>query len=109
MRYEDLDDTLKREPLWEPPAGFASKVIARTTLSYPRPAGAHRAAFDFLRSAQRAALSAACAYSGAWILWRVTPLLTDTLVANATPVAWTCTALSLLSATWFTRDRTGWI
>lgn len=110
MRYEDLEEALKRQPVWEPPAGFARAVVARAALSDLRPAAVHRpAAFDFLGAAQLAAASAACAYGSAWMLWRVTPLLTDTLVSNATPVAWTCATVSLLSAMWFTREKRGWI
>ena len=105
MRYEDLEDALKRQPLWEPPAGFARAVVARALDGkYPRPAIEYPI-LAFLRGAELAVASAALLYAGAWILWRVTPLLTGALVANETPVAWTCAALSLLSAMWFTRLR----
>lgn len=108
MRYEDLEETLKRQPLWEPPAGFARAVVARALAGhYPRVI--EYPILAFLRGSELAVVSAALLYAGAWTLWRVTPLLTGALVANDTPVAWTCAALSLLSAMWFTRDRLGWI
>lgn len=109
MRYEDLDEALKRQPPWEPPAGFARAVVARIQVrNHPQPAIEQRF-FDLLRGAELAVVCAAVVYSGAWILWRVTPLLTDTLVANALPVAWACAALSIFSAMWLTRDGRGWV
>jgi len=105
MRFEDLEEALKRQPLWEPPAGFARAVVARAQAGNdPRPAIEYPI-LAFLRGAELAVASAALLYAGAWILWRVTPPLAGVLVANAIPVAWTCAALSLLSAMWFTQLR----
>lgn len=109
MRYEDLDEALKRQPLWEPPAGFARAVVARIQVrNHPQPAIEQRF-FDLLRGAELAVVCAAVVSSGAWILWRVTPLLTDTLVANALPVAWACAIFSLAVAASLTPRARGWL
>jgi hypothetical protein len=105
MRYEDLEDALKRQPLWEPPAGFARAVVARALAGNdPRPAIEYPF-LALLRGAELAVASAALLYAGAWILWRLTPVVMEGLVANAMPVAWTCAALALLFAMWHARDR----
>jgi hypothetical protein len=109
MRYEDLDDTLKREPLWEPPAGFARAVVARALARNSPGRAIEYPVLDLLRGAELAVISAALAYAGTWTLWRLLPSVTEAIMANATPVAWTVAALSFLFAMWSTGDRRGWI
>jgi hypothetical protein len=128
MRYEDLEDTLKREPLWEPPVGFARTVVARTlTQNHPRPAIEHRPVFHVFRAAYLAVVAAALSYFGTWILWRLMPWVSDRAMtaadtyemflelaagaaaANAMWVAWASAAWSLSVAAWFTRRAGVWI
>jgi len=128
MRYEDLEETLKRQPSWEPPAGFAAAVVAR---GLPRndmpPAIHHRPVFDVFRAAYLAVVAAALVSFGAWMLWRLMPLVSDgamtavdayemfvelatrAMAANALLAAWASAAWSLSVAAWFTRRAGVWM
>ena len=128
MRYEDLEDTLKRQPSWEPPAGFAGTVVARSlTRNAPRPVIEDRPVFDGFRAAYLAVVAAALVSFGAWMLWRLMPLVSDgamtavdayemfvelatrAIAANALLAAWTSAAWSLSVAAWFTRRAGVWM
>ena len=126
LLYARMDETLKREPVWEPPEGFARSVAARA----PRPALSRAATARLvpsgvLNAAILGLLVAAAGYLGARLLEMLTPmtvwlvldytaaaldayeqfagLASEALVVNAIPVAWVCAGLSLWAAAWFTR------
>ena len=62
--------------MWEPPSGFARRVLTRTNASgYSRPARV--SILDVIFGGQRAVVSATFAYAGGWVVWQLTPPLID--------------------------------
>ena len=125
MRHEDLERALRRQPLWEPPSGFARRVLTRTNASgYSRPARV--SILDVIFGGQRAVVSATFAYAGGWVVWQLTPPLIDramtavdacamfttvvaaAMAANTSVVVWASAAWSLSIAAWFTRRNGRW-
>lgn len=121
---ERLDETLRGQPVWEPPPGFARRVVARVSIARADwPAMEHRGRFAVLRTAAAGIAAAAAAYVvGSLATW-VAPAITDRavagadryamfveratgmLVAHATLVAWISAAFALsIAATAVRRD-----
>jgi hypothetical protein len=113
MQTDELDEILKREPSWQPPPGFARKVVARSALNSRQPrAGAPRSQWAYLQAT--AGLAAA---AGAYVVGLLLSALVDTLVqetvatvdgyarfmeltaraiaSRAVLTSWICAALSL--------------
>jgi len=128
MRYEDLDEILKREPSWEPPRGFARTVIARMSARAPGPLVTERhSGLELLHAAQQGVLATAVGYLGGHLLWWGAPLAADRattvvdayvafmervaagLVTSGLPIAWMCAAFSLAMAASFMRRARVWM
>jgi cation transporter-like permease len=99
MRFEDLEHTLGQQPIWEPPLGFAPRVVERVrSENLPPPPESYLAA-SIVRGIGQGTLVGATAY----VLGRFAWLATPALVEHAMLVAWTCALLSLAVATSLTR------
>ena len=124
LAFEQVDETLQRGPLWEPPEGFAARVAAQA----PDLIGAqtHRIQAHLTRSLTIAASVVFVVVFG--YLWLTSPGqpavavtlaneaaaaieayeqfvgdLAQALVVSSGPLAWASAALSLALGTWFTR------
>jgi hypothetical protein len=99
MQPEDdvdrIDDVLRRQPMWRPPAGFAYRVAA---LHGPQPAGRDWSAW--LTALERGALAGLGVYVS-WVVWQ---LGTPDLRANMTAVGWV-TATASVAYAWYCVDR----
>lgn len=112
-----LDETLKREPSWQPPPGFARRVTAAVqTEQATWPGAESRVGGGFVRAALQGALAASIVYVASRLLWWGVPSVTDRLmttldayvafvelasrqlVLNALPVAWISAAFSIALA-----------
>src|SRR5262245_41450501 len=63
MQIEEIDEALKSQPSWEPPPGFAHRVVMRASMdrqSWPARPLSWRG--GFLRAATVGLVAAACAY-----------------------------------------------
>lgn len=106
---EQLDDALKRLPMWAPPAHFAARVasMARAEVAWRRSESRTRV---WARNAVHGAAAAGLGWAaGSGIWWMLDPYLrlmtvaADVMIKEPLAVSWTCAALSLLVAAVTTR------
>jgi hypothetical protein len=113
MQTEELDEALTHQPSWEPPPGFARRVVMRASMDTQlRPARPHPWRGGFLRSATVALAAAAGAYVIGVLpssLVREAMATVDgyakfmevaarAIASRAVLVSWICAALSLALA-----------
>ena len=114
-----VDEALKRHPSWEPPPGFARRVVVRASMESQRwPAREHPRRGGFLRAAAVGLAAAAGAYVigvllSALVASIVLPTFDDyarfmevtarAIASRAVLVSWLCAALSLGFAASFVR------
>jgi hypothetical protein len=107
---EELDDALQRLPAWTPPADLCRQVVQHIQAHDLGWLMEDRRASAWAPLAGQGLVAAATAAAATWLVsWGVDPYLrltavaTDALVMQPFPVVWTCAALSLVSAFFFTR------
>jgi hypothetical protein len=117
-----LDEVLKRQPSWEPPPGFARRVVVRASMdSRPWPDREHPRRAGFLRAAALGLAAAAGAYVvGVLLSALVASVVRETvttvdgyarfmevtaraIASRAVLVSWLCAVLSLGFAASFVR------
>jgi hypothetical protein len=133
MRPDDLsdqrlDEAVRRQPRWEPPAHFARMVIARMPVAMPAvPPPRRESLLVVLCAAAHGLLAASVALAAGLLLWRVTlevmpgaivaaaayemflKFATFALIDNATIVAWISAAVTLLIAASVSGRAREWI
>jgi len=117
-----VDEALKRHPSWEPPPGFARRVVMRASMDrQPWPAREHPRRGGFLRAAAVGLAAAAGAYViGVLLSALVASIVRETvttfdgyarfmevtaraIASRAVLVSWLCAALSVGFAASFVR------
>jgi hypothetical protein len=113
--YKRIDDVLRQEPLWEPPADFALKIAARNVpAKQVQTLRSRLSDLELDRSAATlAVLALAAIYLGVWTLQNL-DFATATYVSlirsaslalaqNAVTVVWVCAGFCILLSGWFAR------
>ena len=92
MRHQDdqidpIDDILRREPMWEPPPGFARMIAAGVHREYT----AARDWQPWLQALERGALAGLSVYATA-VVWQVAA---PVVLMNVTVAGWVAATLAL--------------
>jgi hypothetical protein len=124
--YVRINETLKRAPTWEPPPGFARKVVVRASLPAPNDLSTTRLPSQSLvQAATLGLLIATACYAGMRLLVPVAPVIaaftasgavtvreaceaavsiaSQALVAKTLALTWGWVGFSYLVAAWFAR------
>ena len=115
MRSDFVEHALKGQPVWQPPEGFARRVVARVPPSdVRRRTGAHLRVVGAAGIVASALLATGAAYVSAVVLAMVTPTvirgvegMTGAFVAHVDLVAWVSAAVTVslaASVTGFLRE-----
>jgi len=99
-----VDESLKRNFVWEPPEDFVNRVVSRTAPTAPRLVPMPGVlTWNILQGAVIGVLLLAAMYFGLRLfVWAGVPLLVA-MARNVGAVAWGCAAFSLLMSAWLTR------
>ena len=106
---DQLDDALRRLPVWTPPARFAGRVAAMAGAEI-RSARSESPPRVWARYAAYGTAVAAVGWAvGAGVWWmlesylRLMTVAAEVMIMEPVAVSWTCAALSLLTAVVFAR------
>jgi hypothetical protein len=104
---DQIDDALGRLPVWTPPPAFTRRVTSRAlSASLERPAVESRMR-AWLRVAVQGACAAGIAYVASGLVddyLRLTTAAVQQMAMQPLSVAWTCAALSLVTAAYTCRN-----
>jgi predicted anti-sigma-YlaC factor YlaD len=99
-----VDESLRRNFVWEPPRDFVNRVVSHAAPTAPRLAPSPGVlTWNILQGAVIGVLLLVAMYVGLHLfVWAGLPLLAA-MARNVGPVAWGCAAFSLLMSAWLTR------